>query len=800
MQGGLSGDIMRWTTWSSGVSLLALATPLYAQRAPSGDELVSSEIIVTAQKRAENIQDVPVSVQALDERILTERSIQSFNDYAKFLPSLSYSSPGPGQAEVFFRGISNGNRLSTGSLPTVGVYLDEQPVTTIGSALDVHIYDIARVEALAGPQGTLFGASSEAGTLRIITNKPDPDAFAGGGDLTLNHVAHGEMGGSAEGFVNLPLAPGIALRTSGFFQRDGGYIDNVPGESGQIFPTSGIQRDNAGLLGDDLNSIETYGGRAALGIDLDDNWTVTPSIIYQHQQSNGTFAFRPRLGDLDNARYGPDTSADRWYQAALVILGKIGRFDVTYAGGYLERTAEYTSDYSDYAYFYDSYYASAPEYFGSQFFDNDGALIDPSQIVSQLENFTKQSHELRIASPEADRLRVVAGLFYQRQTNDWTNLYTVPGLADSQSVSGRPGVNYANIQFRTDRDYAAFAEVAFDIIPALTAAGGLRAYRYDNDVVGFFGYNADRSEVGEALCIPNTIGIYGAQRPCDNIDAGAKGSGLGHKLNLSWRPADGKLLYATWSTGFRPGGINRRPSAAPYEAEKLSNYEIGWKTSWMDGRLRLNGALFLEKLTQAQFAVTSDQNGISDIVNSGRAESKGIEADLTILPLSGLSLQVSATYVDATLSTNLCQYANPQFDCTIPSESGNENSTTAPAGTRFPATPRFKMTGTARYDFSLGALDAYLQGSVFHQSSVSPSLSAIDVELLGLQPAYTTADFSLGVLREGWSVDLSLENAFDARGEQLRSYSCNIELCGERAIQIYPIRPRLLSLRIARRF
>ena len=360
-------------------------------------------------------------------------------------------------------------------------------------------------------------------------------------------------------------------------------------------------------------------------------------------------------------------------------------------------------------------------------------------------------------------------------------------------------MNYANIQFRTDRDYAAFAEAAFDIVPALTLTGGIRAYRYDNDVVGFFGYNADRSAVGEALCLPGTIGSN-ANRPCDNIDARAKGSGVRHKLNLNWKVADDKLVYFTWSTGFRPGGINRRPTAAPYAAEELSNYEIGWKTSWAGGRLRFNGALFLEKLDKAQFAVTSDQNGITDIVNAGSAESKGVEADLTWTPLRGLSLQASGSYVDAKLTSDLCQYANPANDCSLPSEGGADNSLTAPAGTRFPVTPRFKLAATARYEFPIGAYAAHVQGSVFHQSSVAPSLRPLETELIGIQPAYTTADFFLGVTRGTWSATLSFENAFDARGQQLRSSSCNIELCGAPSIQVFPIRPRLISLRLAKRF
>jgi iron complex outermembrane recepter protein len=802
MMSGLKG-------WTGSVSLLTLAAagPVYAQAvggagpaeatAPSE---VPGEIVVTAQKRSERLQDVPLSIVALTTEGLAARNVRTFNDYAKFLPSLSYSSYGPGQAEVYFRGLSNGNRLSTGSLPTVGVYLDEQPVTTIGSTVDVHVYDIERVEALSGPQGTLFGASSEAGTLRIITNKPDTKAFSGSVDLTANTVAHGKAGGIAESYLNIPLSSRVALRVVGFYQHDGGYIDNIRAPRGVRYPTSGVVRDNAALVGKDQNSIDAYGGRAALKVDLDDNWTATAAVMGQHQTSKGTFAFKPSQGDLVISRFFPETQSDKWYQASLAIEGKLGHFDLTYAGAYFERKAEYTSDYSDYAFLYDTYYASTPDYFGNNFRDNAGNLISPAQTVSQSEAFTKQSHELRIASPSTDRLRIVAGLFYQRQTNNWRNLYTVPNLADSRSVTGLPGVNYANIQFRTDRDYAAFAEAAFDIVPTLTLTGGLRAYKYDNNVIGFFGFNATRSAVGEALCFPGTVGIYGTQRPCDNINTKATGSGIRHKLNLSWKAAPGKLLYATWSTGFRPGGINRRPTAPPYAVEKLTNYELGWKTSWLGGKVLFNGALFLEKLTQAQFAVTSDQNGITDIVNAGRAQSKGIEADLTVRPAQGLSFQVSGTYADAVITTDLCKYTNAAFDCTIPSPSGKPNALRAPAGTRFAGSPRFKMSALTRYEFGLGGLDAFVQAAAFHQSSVSPALDVNDALPTGRLPAYTTVDLSAGLSQDGWSASLTVENVGDRRAQQSRTASCAVALCGPSSILVYPLRPRFVSLRVGRRF
>ena len=791
--------------WAWGISLQALviAGPLHAQaadQAAANDAPAApGEIVVTAQKRSEKLQNVPLSIQAFDTRALEQRNVRTFNDYAKFLPSLSFTSYGPGQAEVFFRGLSNGNRLSTGSLPTVGVYLDEQPVTTIGSNVDVHVYDFARVEALAGPQGTLYGASSEAGTLRMITNKPDLKGFSGSVDLTATAVTHGKPGGIAEGYLNLPLSSHAALRLVGFYQHDGGFIDNVRGPS-QRYPTSGFVRDNRALAGADQNSVDTYGGRAALKVELDDNWTATLSAMGQEEKAHGTFGYKPSQGDLKISRYFPENQKDRWGQAALAIEGKIGTFDLTYSGAYFERAAEYTSDYSDYAYLYDTYYASTPDYFGNNFFDNSGKLISPAQLVTQAEHFTKQSHELRLASPSSDRLRLVAGLFYQRQTNNWRNLYIVPGLADSQSVTGLPGVNYANIQYRTDRDYAAFAEAAFDIVPTLTLTAGLRAYKFNNNVIGFFGFNGTRSSAGEALCFPATVGKYGTQRPCDNINTNAKGEGLRHKPNLSWKIVPGKMVYATWSTGFRPGGINRRPAAPPYAAEKLSNYEIGWKTTWAGGKVRFNGAVFLEKLTQAQFAVTSDQNGITDIVNAGRAQSKGIEADLTLTPLTGLSLQASGTYVEAKLTTDLCKYTNPAFDCTLPSPSGNANKLRAPAGTRFAGSPRFKIAASARYDFSAGASDFFVQAALSHLSSVSPDLDVDDAAAIGTQRPYTTVDLSTGISRENWSASLSVENVFDVRAEQNRLATCTISVCGPGSIVIYPLRPRFFSLRVGRKF
>src|ERR1700742_2220056 len=194
-----------------------------ADTADTAEEGVLQEVVVTAEKRSEDLQKVPISLQVLSSEKLDQMQVHDLDDYTKLLPSVSFRSYGPGQAELFFRGISTSNGttpLHAGFLPSSGLYLDEIPVTTVAGALDIHIYDIARVEALAGPQGTLYGASSLSGTLRIITNKPDPSAFSAGYDLKADKWLHGDPGGSVEGYVNIPLTDRAAIRRVGYYDHE----------------------------------------------------------------------------------------------------------------------------------------------------------------------------------------------------------------------------------------------------------------------------------------------------------------------------------------------------------------------------------------------------------------------------------------------------------------------------------------------------------------------------------------------------------------------------------------------------
>ena len=314
---GLSKGGLLTSALLASTMLTAVAAQAQAQTAPGG-AVALEEVVVTAQKRSENLQDVPVSIQAFGEAKLEELQVSNFTDYVKYLPSVSFQTTSPGFSNVYFRGVaSGGDGNHSGSLPSVGVYLDEQPVTTIQGALDIHIYDIARVEALSGPQGTLYGASSQAGTLRIITNKPSTAGFSAGYDLEVNNIAHGDDGYVAEGFINQPINDKIAVRLVGWSEHQGGYIDNVPGE--RTYPTSGATISNGARAKKDYNDVDLYGGRAAVKIEAGDNWVITPQVMGQIEKVGGVFAEDRSLGALKVAHYYPENSKDKWWQAAMTV-------------------------------------------------------------------------------------------------------------------------------------------------------------------------------------------------------------------------------------------------------------------------------------------------------------------------------------------------------------------------------------------------------------------------------------------------------------------------------------------------
>jgi len=817
----LARNRVKW----AGVPLASALAAGGAHAADAADTSSSTleEVVVTAQKRTEDLQKVPISLTVLSSEVLEQHQVSDFDDYAKLLPSVSYQSFGPGQSQLYFRGIASGeDGLHAGSLPATGVYLDEIPVTTIGNSLDVHVYDIARVEALAGPQGTLYGASSLSGTLRIITNKPDPTAFSASYDLKADKFGRGNGGGEFEGYVNIPLSEHMAVRLVGFYEHDGGYINNVlgsntyqrgvPGSAPGAFtgPNDPLTVSNASVAKQRFNPVDTYGGRGALKIDLNDNWTVTPQVLMQSQRADGNDTFDPQKGDLNITDFITGINEDKWYQSALAVEGKVANFDILYSGGWFERNVHNLVDYANYTVGYDalsqqpgaSYSATRYQDCKSGTPANNcngagGPLTDPTQFVDNHDKYTKMSHELRITSPADYRFRGVAGLFYQRQTDDIRAAFEAHNLPQYYSVDGQTDTIYLSQQLRADRDYAVFTQLSFDVTDKFKIDAGIRKFWVENTLFGFFGFNDDGySGHGEALCNPpvSAATIIPGLLPCINTNKKIVESGETHKVTLTYQVDPDRMVYGTYSTGFRPGGINRIPNIAPYGADTLTNFEIGWKTSWFDHRLRSNGAVFFERWKDMQLSVFGD-NGITSIVNAANAQVKGIESDLSWVPVDHLTLSASGTFVEARTTQTYCNLdPNTQtvtHDCTDPA---------APSGTALPVTPKLKANGTARYKFDVGDYQSYVQGAVIHQSSSTSALQTYQNLLTGNLPHFTTFDLSAGTGMHNWHLDAYIENVFDKRGELARVTQCTSAAVCYSDYRVFAIKPMNFGIKFGQKF
>jgi outer membrane receptor protein involved in Fe transport len=822
------------------VSAVIAAMPAArAQQAPAAPGMLQT-IVVTAEKIQENLQNVPISVEVFDSKKLSQLGIVNLDDYVEFAPAISYvRSQGeggtgePGSSLIYIRGVvSGGDGNHSGSEPSVGVYLDEQPVTTITGALPLIIYDVNRVEVLEGPQGTLFGASSEAGTVRMITNKPDPTKFAAGYDIQGNKIEDGGVGDLVEGYVNLPLTEKAAIRLVGWQEHDAGFISNVGGSDAngcitngvRTFPTWALSASGVGPGGgtgqcapaapigagaitnapwrkNNYNTADTHGGRAELRFDLGDHWTVTPTVQGQSIKTNGAFGYDPAVGDLQLVHFGPESSSDDWSQTTLTVEGKVSDFDIVYAGGYVKRTQHSVADYSDYGEFYDKNTTYGVYYAG-----NDGQPIMPQQFVIGGGDFEMWSQEFRVTTPVDQPVHGTAGVFLERQMHNIWQLYTMPGygftsvyggnpngLATDDSIPGFPNAIWLTDEQRVDRDRAAFAQATWDISSQLSLTGGIRFYKYDNSLLGFYGFDyPGYSSTGVPSCFPNEPAVV-KYSPCTDLDARTSATGNVPRVNLTYKITPQMMVYATYSKGFRPGGVNRvadqSGSNGPYAADFLKNYEVGWKTQWLGNTLRWNGAFFWEDWDNFQFSFLGE-NSVTIIKNGGNARIKGVETSVDWLPVSNLLLSTNFTLLNPVLTQNYYGCLPGTVDCTQ----------TAPAGANLPVTPKFKGNLIVRYSLPLGGdWKPYAQLSAMYQSQTSPVLLASQAQVLGNMPAYALMNLKLGAdSANGLRMDLFIDNLANRRAQLSRFTESNPSTDSQ--VYIVPAQPRTFGIEFGQTF
>ena len=524
-----------------GVALLPLvASPVHAQL---------EEVVVTATKQEASLQDVPVAVSALTEESLNQRGVSNFSDYLIELPNVSAGGAGPGQSTMYIRGVASTTpNLTTsgvaGLSPNVALYLDEQPMAQPGRNLDIYITDINRVEVLAGPQGTLFGASSQAGVVRLITNKPDPSGFYGRVQAGASTMKDGEANYNINAMLNIPLSDNFAIRGVVFTDEKGGYIDNVAGtrstaesarfrssdtirsngtevgfrggfqQSRDLSNVNFIEANNAALVEDDFNDTTYSGGRIAAQWDINDNWRISAGAMAQKIESDGTFYTDPNLGDdYQIQRFEKEFVEDEYTNVHWTIEGRIGALEVLYTGAFTERETDQRTDYSDYLFIgqYIPYYICD---YSVSYGTGAGTCQAPNLFTTNKVDSEFTSHEIRISTDQDARLRVTAGGFFsEMELTEMVDFsypgnkfvvgygggYNGTGLGFAENYNypydGQGGYKvgagpyprdtiFRNDILRTDDRMGVFGEVTFDLTDRLSITGGLRWFDYEVDLAG----------------------------------------------------------------------------------------------------------------------------------------------------------------------------------------------------------------------------------------------------------------------------------------------------------------------------
>ncbi|MGP8033861.1 MAG: TonB-dependent receptor domain-containing protein [Steroidobacteraceae bacterium] len=612
----LQGTGLRFAYLTANSVRIFAAAPAPEARIPArmGDE--PSEVIITASRREENFQDVPIAIQTMTGDQLSQLNVTTFDDLLQYTPNVTYSGNGPGTGNIFIRGLGfvgtgNQSQSTTAPFPAVALYLDNQSMQFPARNNDVYLIDMARVEVLEGPQGTLYGGGAQAGVIRYVTNKPNLSVRSGEFNAGFGTTAGGDPNNSLNATLNLPLIPEtLAVRLVMFSERRGGYISNVPGTiaftPGSIPAVEGgnPSANNAHLVASDTNPVTYQGVRLSALYQLNDDWNLLIQQNYQDMDAEGYFYAYPEdpsgnaLQPYQITAFTPAYNKDRYESTAWTLNGSLGGLKAVYSGSYLVRHIEAQQDYSNYlsTFHAGSYYACigpGAGYFNSANFQSlTGKRLQCYPPVGSWYDSvrnTHQTHELRITTGEDHRIRALAGAYWEKFVIDDNmnfNYLAIPQCSQANltvalaggpdclsAVGPLPGVYASDPSLRENTDnafgedeqrgyrqYAFFASVDFDLIPkVLTLSGGTRRYHYDEFEHGSVWYSESTSN---GLIIDHPNGACTAAGLCGfplNLDKSE--GGFSSRANLTWHLTPDIMTYYTFAQGFRPGGFNRASSA-----------------------------------------------------------------------------------------------------------------------------------------------------------------------------------------------------------------------------------------------
>jgi iron complex outermembrane receptor protein len=729
---------------------------------PSGGGALQ-EIVVTARKREENLQDVPISINVFTQKDLQNLAINSIDDYAQKVPSISFISTGPGTQLFVMRGVSDGSNPNYANTSSTGFFVDDMSMSDSGSQPDLHLYDIERIEVLNGPQGTTFGAGSMSGAIRYITNKPDVNAFSAGVDLDGGKIQGGQNNQTYEGFINVPIVAGVlGLRASAFSDSHGGFINNRLTTRTWV---NGAVSDNALWARNNYNREHVEGGRAALKGVLGDRWSAVLTFGFQRQHTVGAWDEDPALPARTVARFGPERNEFQTKMLDFHVDGDVGIGDLVFASTYWSQPRRQWNEYSQYEERFNAGAKSNPPsgfpgtqegftclndpYYGTQY-----AGCNPAtQFYSYNVNPQRWSDEVRLASKPGGRFHWLAGVYWEKTVDkNYNNSYYMPGL-QYQGVAFQhylsyygltqptlpPGVWYAYTETSNYWQTTEFTNISFDLTDKLSVEAGEvhfhSRFDYYTPYAQFAYYNSGPSYYAGSSSKWNS------------------------RLGANYKVTDKVMVYADFAQGFRDGGTNAGSpqscynNGVPYTyvPDTLNNYEIGWKTTSLRGRLLWNGATYFMDWKQLQTLIYNPLvcPSSSYNINVGDARIYGVESNIDYRISDNWSLQAAGNYTDAHIISTI----NPNYQTYV--------------GERLPFAPYFSWSWNTRYEHPLGRdLRGYAQFDVAHKGDMWNGLNPQDKNTglpRILQPAYTIMNVRFGFSSAGgsWLAELYVDNLAD---------------------------------------
>jgi iron complex outermembrane recepter protein len=705
------------------------------------------EVVVTAQKKSQDLQDVPMSVAAMDSESLIQQNLVTLSDIATRIPGLEYF--GSMQSDLAIRGITTGG----GTNPTVAVTIDDVPVGSssyAGQSLtpDLDPAVLNQLEVLRGPQGTLYGANSLGGLIKYVTKEPDTEELSGRIQVDGESVAHGNQGAAGRGSLNLPvLTDRLGLQLSGFYRDDPAYIDDV-------YP---------GINKKDFNTNHIYGGRAALLVKVADQLTIDLSYITQHESSVGTGTeylkqdYSPQTGDLQQSSLVGTYGVDDHISSLRV------NYDLDFA-----RLTSVTG----YSTLKDDSITDVTAEFGGLIPVLDAAAgftANPSDrvLINNAHSTAKFSEELRLASQGSTQLEWLGGLFYTWEHSDTVQSPTAIDTAGPLNIAAIAAPS-------TYAEVAAFADLTYHF-----------TNQFDVQVGDRFADN--HQTFSDNTSGPLIILEYG--KPTYDLPKGTSSENANTWLiTPQYHFTPNLMSYVRVATGYRPGGPNVALPSIPektFGSDTVTNYELGLKGTLLDKRLTFDADAFYIDWHRIQLQETDPVSRSEFFANGSRARSTGMEGSVTFKPWEGMTVGANGAYTDAILTANL--------------PTGPTSDIYALKGDSLPFSPRFSGNLAADQDWLLGGgWTGYVGGTlsrvgqrsgVFAENAGLPRLSL---------PGYTELDLRAGVLVTGWTAQLFVRNAADKRG--FVSGSLLNPTSAAAGYEVNPIQPRTIGVVLSKTF